>query len=259
MSGEQAPVPGPVQEVPVQEAPVLEGSDLTKTFRRGPEDVHALSGADLIVRAGEIVALVGPSGSGKTTLLSVLAGWERPDRGEICWMGRPLPDPASLGWGEMAIVPQTLGMVEELSIRENVELPFRLGGGALSEGSAPERPASGAASRVNRLLDDLGLAGLASRLPAEVSLGEQQRGALARALVLGPRLLMADEPTGHQDVDWTRGVLRVLEAASSDGIACLIATHHRALVHYADRVLRISDGRIDEVQAGDVVAAGDEL
>jgi ABC-type lipoprotein export system ATPase subunit len=253
MSGEQAPVP-----VPVQEAPVLEGSDLTKTFRRGPEEVHALSGADLIVRAGEIVALVGPSGSGKTTLLSVLAGWERPDRGEICWLGRPLPDPASLGWGDMAIVPQTLGMVEELSIRENVELPFRLGGGAPSERSAPERSALGS-SRVNGLLDDLGLAGLASRLPAEVSLGEQQRGALARALVLGPRLLMADEPTGHQDVDWTRGVLRVLEAASSDGIACLIATHHRALVHYADRALRISDGRIDEVQAGDVVAAGDEL
>ena len=253
MSGEQAPVPG----TPVQEAPVLEGSDLTKTFRRGPEEVHALSSAGLIVRAGEIVALVGPSGSGKTTLLSVLAGWERPDRGEICWMGRPLPDPASLGWGEMAIVPQTLGMVEELSIRENVELPFRLGGGASSEGSAPERSASQA--RVNGLLDDLGLTGLASRLPGEVSLGEQQRGALARALVLGPRLLMADEPTGHQDVDWTRGVLRVLEAASSDGIACLIATHHRALVHYADRMLRISDGRLDEVQAGDVVAAGDEL
>jgi putative ABC transport system ATP-binding protein len=238
-----------VEQTPVQEAPVLEGSGLSKTFRRGPEEVHALSGADLIVRAGEILALVGPSGSGKTTLLSVLAGWERPERGEICWLGRPLPDPASLGWGEMAIVPQTLGMVEELSIRENVELPFRLGG----------HPASERSARVNGLLDDLGLTGLASRLPGEVSLGEQQRGALARALVLGPRLLMADEPTGHQDVDWTRGVLRVLEAAASDGIACLIATHHRALVHYSDRVLRISDGRLDEVEAGDVVAAGDEL
>jgi putative ABC transport system ATP-binding protein len=154
----------------------------------------------------------------------------------------------------MAIVPQTLGMVEELSIRENVELPFRLGARTSSESSASERSA-----RVNGLLDDLGLAGLASRLPAEVSLGEQQRGALARALVLGPRLLMADEPTGHQDVDWTRGVLRVFEAASSEGIACLVATHHRALVHYADRVVRISDGRLDEVEAADVVAAGDEL
>jgi putative ABC transport system ATP-binding protein len=241
-----------MQEAAVREAPVLEGSGLTKTFRRGPEEVHALSGADLVVRAGEIVALVGPSGSGKTTLLSVLAGWEHPDRGEICWLGRPLPDPASLGWGEMAIVPQTLGMVEELSIRENVELPFRLGESGTSEGSKRS-------ARVNAILDDLGLTGLASRLPGEVSLGEQQRGALARALVLRPRLLMADEPTGHQDVDWTRGVLRVLEAASSDGIACLIATHHRALVHYADRVLRISDGRLDDVQAGDVVAAGDEL
>jgi putative ABC transport system ATP-binding protein len=226
----------------------ITAQNLTKRFG----SFVALDNVSVECPAGQLVALLGPSGSGKTTLLSVLAGWEDPDRGEICWLGQPLPDPSSLGWGAMAIVPQTLGMVEELSIRENVELPFRLGRRDAS--GAPERSA-----RVNGLLDDLGLTGLASRLPGEVSLGEQQRGALARALVLEPRLLMADEPTGHQDVDWTRGVLRVLEAASSDGIACLIATHHRALVHYADRVLSISDGRLDEVQAGDVVAAGDEL
>jgi ABC-type lipoprotein export system ATPase subunit len=228
--------------------PVLEASGLSKAYRRGPEEVRAVTDAALQIDAGEIVALVGPSGSGKTTLLSLLAGWERADRGEVCWMGRPR-DPATLTWPEMAVVPQTLGLVEELNVRENVEMPVRLGG----EGTRQ------AGVRVDGLLEDLGLAGLAERLPGEVSLGEQQRAALARALVLAPRLLMADEPTGHQDVEWTRGVLGVFEAAASEGIACLIATHHRALVRYAHRVLRITDGRLDEVSADDVVAAGDEL
>jgi ABC-type lipoprotein export system ATPase subunit len=228
--------------------PILEASALSKSYRRGPENVRALDDASLSVYAGEIVALVGPSGSGKTTLLSVLAGWEHADGGEVCWSGRPIADPRTLGWGDMAIVPQTLGLVEELSVRENVELPLLLG-----------RRSGGGGAGVESLLDALGLTRLAERLPAEISLGEQQRTALARALVLSPSVLMADEPTGHQDVDWTRGVLRVLEAAAADGIACLIATHHLALVRYAHRVLRIEDGRIDLVAADEVVAAGDEL
>ena len=227
---------------------ILEASKLSKTYRRGPENVRAVADVSLSVDAGEIVALVGPSGSGKTTLLSVLAGWEHADAGEICWTGRPIADPGTLGWAHMAIVPQTLGLVEELSVRENVELPLRLG-----------ESIDGGGARVDTLLDELGLTRLAERLPAEISLGEQQRTALARALVLSPSVLMADEPTGHQDVDWTRGVLRVLEGAASDGIACLIATHHLALVRYAHRVLRIEDGRVNAVAAEDVVAAGDEL
>jgi putative ABC transport system ATP-binding protein len=237
-----------VSEPATAAARVLEASGLSKTFRRGPEQVHALSDASLRIDAGEVVALVGPSGSGKTTLLSVLAGWEVADRGEICWMGEVVADAARLGWGELAIVPQTLGLVEELTVRENVGLPLRLG--SRSDGDA---------GRIGRLLGDLGLADLAGRLPGELSLGEQQRAALARALVTSPRLLMADEPTGHQDVGWTRGVLDVLETASGEGIACLLATHHRAIVRYADRVLSIGDGRLAEVDADEVVGAGDEL
>ena len=227
--------------------PILEASALSKTYRRGPENVRALDDVSLSIAAGEIVALVGPSGSGKTTLLSVLAGWEHADAGEVCWVGRPIADPRTLRWAEMAIVPQTLGLVEELSVRENVELPLRLG--RRTDGEA----------RVESLLEELGLTRLAERLPAEVSLGEQQRTALARALVLSPSVLMADEPTGHQDVDWTRGVLRVLEVAAAAGIACLIATHHLALVRYAHRVLRIEDGRLAAVAPNEVVGAGDEL
>lgn len=228
--------------------PILEASALSKTYRRGPENVRALDDVSMNIATGEIVALVGPSGSGKTTLLSVLAGWEHADAGEVCWVGHPIADPRTLRWADMAIVPQTLGLVEELSVRENVELPLRLG-----------RRTDGGEARVEPLLGELGLTRAAERLPAEISLGEQQRTALGRALVLSPSVLMADEPTGHQDVEWTKGVLRVIEDAAADGIACLIATHHLALVRYAHRVLRIEDGRLVAVAPEEVVAAGDEL
>ena len=228
---------------------VLEAWDLAKSYRRGPEEIHALVGADLRIEAGEVIALVGPSGSGKTTLLAVLAGWEPPDGGRIAWRGEPMDRPADLGWDELAIVPQTLGLMEELTIRENVGLPLRLDGSV-----------SGiAADRVDALLVQFGLAGLADRLPSEGSLGEQQRAALARSLVRSPRLLMADEPTGHQDVVWARAVLQALSSAASDGTACLVATHHRAVASYADRVLAIADGRLEQVDAESVVAEGDEL
>ncbi|MBA3728114.1 MAG: ATP-binding cassette domain-containing protein [Actinobacteria bacterium] len=237
----------------MRESPVvLEASNLSKMYRRGPEEIHALQGVDLFLSAGEVVALVGPSGCGKTTLLNILAGWEHPDTGEISWKGAPLSAPEDLRWGELAIVPQSLGLIEELSVRENVELPVRL-----------RKPRSGAAGTdgidVDRVLGDFGLSSLGERLPSETSLGEQQRTALARALVLSPRLLMADEPTGHQDVVWTRGVLRALRGAASEGTCCLVATHHRPIVRFADRVLAIRGGRVEAVDAADEVAAGEEL
>jgi putative ABC transport system ATP-binding protein len=228
-------------------APLLLGAtELTKTYRRGAEDVHALAGASLHVASGELVTLIGPSGSGKTTLLSVLAGWERPDGGSIAWLGAPLPHPEELTWRDVAVVPQTLGLLEELSIRENVELPLRLG-------SVDGRVHAG------QLLETLGLTALADRLPDEVSLGEQQRAAVARALVLEPTLVIADEPTGHQDAGWTRGVLDVLRAYASSGAACLVATHHRAFVRFADRVLAIGDGAVQQVDASEAVGSGEEL
>jgi putative ABC transport system ATP-binding protein len=230
-------------------SPLLEARGLLKTYRRGPEEVHALVDVDLAIRSGEVVALVGPSGSGKTTLLNVLAGWERPEAGTVAWRGQTLSRPEDLPWRQVAIVPQSLGLIDELSVRENVELPLRLHRG----------PNRSLGEWVDRLLGSFGLTQLADRLPAETSLGEQQRTALARALVSAPNLLIADEPTGHQDVVWTRGVLRVLRNAAEGGTACLIATHHRAVIRYADRALGIRDGRVEAVDAASVVAAGEEL
>lgn len=238
----------PLTAEPTAGAPVLEAHGLAKSYRRGPEEVHALVSADLRVEPGEVVALVGPSGSGKTTLLAVLAGWEMPDRGGIAWAGAPIERPADLGWDQLAFVPQTLGLLDELTVRENVQLPLRLDGS----------PDAGS-DRVDALLDGFGLTSLADRRPSEGSLGEQQRAALARALVRSPRLLMADEPTGHQDVGWAQVVLDALTAAAAAGTSCLVATHHRAVATYADRVLAISDGVLAEISADEVVAEGDEL
>jgi len=227
---------------------VIEARSLEKVYRRGPEEIHALRGVDVSVAAGEVVALVGPSGSGKTTLLNVLVGWEAADSGELDWGGKAYMGRAQrLAWSELAIVPQSLGLIAELSVRENVELALRLAGAGREPGPVEE------------LLELLGLAPLAGRLPAETSLGEQQRTALARALVLGPRLLLADEPTSHQDGAWTRGVLGVLRRATEAGTACLLATHHRATVRYADRVLAMRDGAVSQVDAADLALEEDDL
>jgi putative ABC transport system ATP-binding protein len=212
----------------------LEVSGIAKTYRRGPERVVALDGVSFSLGTGELVALVGPSGSGKTSLLNILAGWEDADDGRVSWLEG---DRGAIAWDSLAILPQRLGLVEEITIRENVALPVRLAGGP----KADQTP-------VEDLLTELGLGELADRLPEEVSLGEQQRAALARALVLSPAVLLADEPSGHQDEGWTDRLVRLLHRTCERGMTGLLATHDRALLAAVDRVLYIRDGRL--VQAG---------
>jgi ABC-type lipoprotein export system ATPase subunit len=249
---------------------VVAAVGLRKSYRRGPEEVRALRDVSLTLRAGEVVALVGPSGSGKTTLLNVVCGWERADAGRLDWPSDPVTHPASQtapsqtsgpgacapptattqsrrvrmrdrvadgagdrAWDELAVVPQDLGLIDELTVAENVALPLWLGG-RLEAGQA----------EATALLERLGLAGNAGRLPAEVSLGERQRAALARAMVTGPRLLLADEPTGHQDADWARAVFEAVRWLAGRGSCCLVATHSREFLARVDRVLTIRDGEL---------------
>jgi putative ABC transport system ATP-binding protein len=220
----------------VNRGPVLiRTRSITKSYRRGPEEIHALVDVGLSVARGELIALVGPSGSGKTTLLNVLAGWEEPDAGELLWEEQVIPSARTLRWSELAVVPQSLGLMEDLTLWENVELPVRLG-------TAP-----GAAARVDELIGSLGLAAIAARLPGETSLGEQQRAAVARALVGSPKLLLADEPTAHQDALWSRRVLETLTEAVASGAACIVASHHRETVEYCNRVAGIRDGQVRDV------------
>jgi putative ABC transport system ATP-binding protein len=209
---------------------VLEAVDVTKSYARGDEVVHALDHVSLSLRAGELVGLVGRSGSGKTTLLNVVAGWEREDAGSVVRPGGGgVPD-----WNELAVVPQKLGLLDEFTVRENLEYPARLSGrrDELRE-------------RIEELMEAVGIAHLHRRYPKETSLGEQQRTAVARALVLSPALLLADEPTGHQDRVSEGRVLDVLSRAAAEGTCCLIATHNETLAPRLDRVLHMADGRLD--------------
>jgi ABC-type lipoprotein export system ATPase subunit len=214
----------------------LEGVGLVKRFQRGAETVTALAGVDLRVDAGEFVALVGPSGSGKSTLLALLCGWEVPDEGQLSYLG-PLADrrPESLGWRNLALVPQALGLVADLGLADNVLLPARL-----------RRTGGAAQSRADTLLADFGLAHLADRYPHQASLGEQQRAALARALLLRPAVLLADEPTAHQDRGHADRMLDAVVDAAREGSAVLIATHDELAWARADRVLSMRDGRVTE-------------
>jgi putative ABC transport system ATP-binding protein len=217
-------------------AVLLSARGLVKSYRRGPEEVHALAGATFDLYPGEVVALIGPSGSGKTTLLNLIVGWEDAESGSIEWSGQHVPAADRL-WSDLSIVPQRLGLIEELSVAENIRLPLRLGQQAAGEDHA------------QHLMDELGLAQFADRIPTEISLGEQQRTGLARALVCAPRLLLADEPTGHQDAVWGRGVLRALRRAADVDTTSLIATHNEEVLKYVDRVLAIKDGHLHEEMA----------
>jgi putative ABC transport system ATP-binding protein len=211
-------------------------SALRKAFRRGTESVTALDGVDVAVRGGEVVALVGPSGSGKSTLLTLLCGWDSPDSGELAYGGALAGRrPDALGWAELALVPQALGLVPDLSLADNVLLPARLRGGVTT-----------AAGRARTLLADFGIAHLADRYPHQASLGEQQRAAVARALLLGPAVLLADEPTAHQDREHADGLLDALTAQARRGSSVLLATHDEVAWARADRVLSMRDGRVTE-------------
>ncbi len=195
---------------------------VTKRYHRGREVVTAVHDVTLELASGSMTALVGPSGSGKTTLLNLIVGGDEPDHGTIAGLP-PRPD-----WTQLAIVPQTLGLLPELTIGENVELPFRLG-------------AVGART-VDEVVELLGIATLVDRPPEETSLGEQQRAAVARGLVTAPALLVADEPTSHQDEANTRRVTDALADIAAGGSCVFLATHDPRMLDRCDRVVHIRDG-----------------
>ncbi|MFL6138492.1 MAG: ABC transporter ATP-binding protein [Frankiaceae bacterium] len=219
--------------------PAVRVSGVHKWYRRAAERVHALRGVDLELHAGEVVALIGPSGSGKSTLLNVLCGWERPDDGVLeLGEGFSARDPARLPWSELSIVPQALGLLEDLTVRENVGLPARL-----------VRRHRELAERVDALLARFGIDHLAERMPYETSLGEQQRTAVARALVLSPRLVLADEPSSHQDARRSAVVYEALREAAAGGAAVLVATHDEEAYDYLDRILEVREGELRLIAA----------
>ncbi|MGE0225707.1 MAG: ABC transporter ATP-binding protein [Acetobacteraceae bacterium] len=217
---------------------VLRG--IERTYRGEAGDLTILRGAELTLRAGEIVALMAPSGAGKSTLLHIAGLLDRPDGGSVLVDGVDaggLPDAGRTAVRRDAIgfVYQFHHLLAEFTARENVVLPQLIAG----------RSRRRAQERADALLQSLGLAARVDHLPGKLSGGEQQRVAIARALANGPRVLLADEPTGNLDVATAEAVFDTLLATvRQEGLAALIATHNPDLAGRMDRAVTLRDGGV---------------
>ena len=217
---------------------------VSRRYQMGETVIRAVNEISLDVRKGEFLALLGASGSGKSTLLNLMAGLDRPTSGSIVAMGRDL---AGMSGEELAnhrnrtvgMIFQSFQLLPRMTLEENVELPMRL-----AEVPRPERPA-----RVQEALARVGLAARTRHRPSELSGGEQQRGAIARALINRPMILLADEPTGNLDSKTGEEIMGLIAQihlpASGEGRTIVMVTHERALAErYADRIVTLSDGAI---------------
>jgi putative ABC transport system ATP-binding protein len=226
---------------------ILEAHDLVKRFPVGDAEVEALRGISLTVESGEFLAIMGASGSGKSTLLHLLGGLDRPTSGQVVIDG---VDISGLGDEQATLtrrqktgfVFQFFNLIPLLTVRENVALPFLIGGEALGERSA----------RVDELLDLVGLTAKAEHRPNQLSAGEQQRVAVARALAAEPALLLADEPTGNLDYTTGGEILDLLRRSCVElSQTIVLVTHDARAAAYADRVLVVRDGAVlDEIVLG---------
>jgi lipoprotein-releasing system ATP-binding protein len=223
----------------MSEAP-LELRGVVRTYRSGGEALAVLRGVDLVVRAGEIVALVAPSGTGKSTLLHLAGLLEQPDGGAVLIGGADAgrlsdAERTAIRRDRIGFVYQFHHLLGEFSALENVVLPQMIAGRGRRE----------AAARAGALLETLGLGARLAHLPGRLSGGEQQRVAIARAMANAPLLLLADEPTGNLDQATAGAVFEaLLDAVRTQGMAALIATHNPELAARMDRVVRLSEGRI---------------
>jgi putative ABC transport system ATP-binding protein len=221
---------------PAETTAALLAHTLYRFFRAGEEETLALRGVSLSLEPGELVAVTGPSGSGKSTLLSCLAGIDEPDGGTVLVAGqrishRPEPVRARLRARHIGLLFQSANLFEHLTIRRNLGLAQRLAGRSGSPG-------------IGALLDSVGLTRRGDAYPGELSGGESARAGLALALANDPAVLLADEPTGEIDSATENQILDLLLGRARDGVAILLASHSPAVSAAADRVIRLSDGKV---------------
>lgn len=214
--------------------------DVHKHYRVGDHDVPVLHGISLDVCQGEMLAIVGPSGNGKSTLLNLIAGIDRPSSGTVQVNRFAVHDKSEdqlAGWRatQLGVVFQFFQLLPALSLLQNVLLPMELAG------VVPDRERK---ARAHELLARVGLADQARKLPAQVSGGQQQRAAIARALANDPPLLVADEPTGNLDAQMSAEVFGLFRALVDGGKTLIIVTHNPDLAAQADRVIEIISGRV---------------
>jgi putative ABC transport system ATP-binding protein len=228
--------------------PAVHSDNVCRHFQMGTSVVRAVDGVSIDVAAGDFVALLGPSGSGKSSLLNLIAGLDRPTAGSVAVHGKDL---AQLSRDELAgyrlrtagMVFQSFNLIPTMTLVENVELPMRF-----AEVDRAER-----LSLARQALDRVGLAPRAAHRPTELSGGEQQRAAIARALINHPRILLADEPTGNLDSRTGAEIMNlIVECRAALGMTVIMVTHERALAErYARRMLFLADGKLtDDVENG---------
>ncbi len=222
----------------VVDAPAVKLIDLTRRFQAGRRIISALDRVNLEISRGDYVAVVGSSGSGKSTLLNIISGIDSPNTGSVVVLNSDL---SSMGEDQLAawrgrnigIVFQFFQLMPTLTVRENVVLPMDLAGLTTDKWA-----------RADRLLESVGISHLADNLPSELSGGEQQRAAIARALANNPALLIADEPTGNLDTENGRIVIDILESLWRQGTTILMVTHDRDVSRRASRQISMRDGQI---------------
>ncbi|HEU5286812.1 MAG TPA: ABC transporter ATP-binding protein [Candidatus Limnocylindria bacterium] len=218
---------------------IVQATGLERTYQSGESRVAALAGLDLEVRRGEFLAVMGPSGSGKSTLLNILAGLERPTAGRIAVDGIDLGslEEAALARyrrERIGIVFQAFNLLPRYRVVENVAFPLLFAG----------VPRAERLRRANEILARLGMAARASHRPNQLSGGEMQRTAIARALVTEPSLLLADEPTGNLDTANGEALLAILSELHERGQTIVLVTHEDSVASRAERIVRMRDGRI---------------
>ena len=229
---------------------VLEAHDLHKSYTGGDGGtINVLSGVDLNVSAREMVAIVGASGAGKSTLLHVLGALDKPSRGYVVIGGDPInglteEQLAALRNRSVGFVFQFHHLLREFTALENVMMPLRISG----------KDVSAARSRAEELLSRVGLSGRMHHLPSELSGGEQQRTAVARALAMDPKVVLADEPSGNLDLANGHMLHELLSEVVNDlEIGMVVVTHNRALAARASRVLLLEGGKLSETMVSDAM------
>jgi putative ABC transport system ATP-binding protein len=222
----------------------LEARGLTRVYRRGSEEIRALDGVSLTIRRGEFVSFMGPSGSGKTTLVNLLGCLENPSSGELDLTGRSIFGSGKI-LGEKALtrirrevfgyIFQNFYLIPTLTVRENVALPLAF------------YKKTGAEGEVDRLLEMLGMDHRMNHLPGQISGGEMQRTAIARALVNRPEILLADEPTGNLDTKRSEEIGEVLRDLNrNEGLTIIMVSHNPGLAKLGGRLIEMRDGQTYE-------------
>ena len=235
--------------------PLLEVQHVQKiyTTRFGGNQVQALSNVSFSVEPGEYVAIMGESGSGKTTLLNILAALDRPTAGEVLLEGKPLSairerDLAAFRRSHLGFVFQDFNLLDTFSLQDNIYLPLVLAGTDYRAMQKKLRP----------IADQLGITDILTKYPYEVSGGQKQRAAVARALITDPELVLADEPTGALDSRASARLLELFEAVNREGQTILMVTHDATSASYCERIMFIKDGRLSgELRRGAADRAAD--